>query len=201
MSEPVTASTSVLPASRNNRHRIVTLVIFGAVAFLIATLYYGVTAVNVAKIPSALIGKPGGNFQATWIQGQQHLPQQAQAKGFSLADFRGKPVVLNFWASWCVSCREEALEFEKFWQAAKGRDVVVVGIAIQDTVEAAQKFALQYGKTYILGLDEDGVAAIDYGVSGVPETFIIDRAGIIVHKEVGPITAPKLEELIATLKL
>ena len=127
------------------------------------------------------------------------MPQQAGARGFALDDFKGRPVVVNFWASWCVSCREEARELEKFWQAVKGKNVAVVGVAIQDTVEAAQKFAKQYGKTYILGLDEDGKAAIDYGVAGVPETFIIDASGVIVHKETGPVTAQKLEEAVAGL--
>jgi len=71
-----------------------------------------------------------------------------------------------------------------------------VGIAIQDTLENAQQFAQAYGKTYILGLDEDGMAGIDYGVTGVPETFVIDRNGTIVHREAGPVNVAMLEKLI-----
>ena len=184
------------------RHVLVTGVIIAFVGFLIATLYFAVTSVNVSKIPSALLGKKAENFRVAWIQGKDYLPNAAAANsGFTLEDLRGKVVILNFWASWCVSCREEAREFERFWQAVKGKETVVVGVAIQDTVEAAQKFAAQYGKTYVLGLDEDGKVAIEYGVSGVPETFVIDKSGTIVAKEVGPVTAKKLEELVAGLKL
>ena len=71
---------------------------------------------------------------------------------------------------------------------------MVVGIAIQDAVEDAQRFAKQYGKTYILGLDEDGRASIDYGVTGVPESFFINRQGMIVHKEAAPLSREKLLE-------
>jgi cytochrome c biogenesis protein CcmG/thiol:disulfide interchange protein DsbE len=105
-------------------------------------------------------------------------------------------LILNFWASWCVSCRTEAHELESFWKAYRDQGVKVVGIAIQDEQEAAKKFAQYYGKTYILGLDEDGKAAIDYGVSGVPETFLIDRDGVIRHKEIGPVSAAMLKNLL-----
>ena len=171
------------------------MIIFGVV-FVLATLYYGLTSVDVSRVPSALIGKPAQFFRVAWVQGREIIPAQQGAAGFSLDDFKGKPVVVNFWASWCVACREEAHELEAFWQANKGGDVGVVGIAIQDSVEAALGFARQYGKTYVLGLDEDGKAGIDYGVSGVPETFIIDAKGVIVHKEVGPVTAKKLQEIL-----
>ena len=100
--------------------------------------------------------------------------------------------MLNFWASWCYSCRAEAVDFERFWK--ERQDIAVVGIAIQDTVEAAKAFAAQYGKTYILGLDTDGKIALDYGVTGVPETFFINANGVIVHKETGPVTEKMLQK-------
>ena len=111
---------------------------------------------------------------------------------------KGRPVVLNFWASWCVSCRQEAVELEKFWQAHKDQ-VLVVGIAIQDSAEDSKRFAAYFGKTYAIGLDEDGKAAIDYGVSGVPETFLIDAQGVIRHKEIGPVEATQLSQLIGKI--
>jgi cytochrome c biogenesis protein CcmG/thiol:disulfide interchange protein DsbE len=151
--------------------------------------------IDQTKIPSTIIGKPAYPFRVDWIQGQEHLPNAGESS-FRMEHLIGKPVVLNFWASWCVSCREEARELEAFWTKHKPDGVLVVGIAIQDTQEAAAKFAEYYGKTYLLGLDTDGKVSIDYGVTGVPETFIINRKGEVVHKEVGPVTAAMLEKYL-----
>lgn len=165
----------------------------GFAAALILVLLFRGLFINTTQVPSALLNKPAKEFSVAWIQGQEHLKSAASAK-LSLADFKGQPVILNFWASWCVSCRQEARDLERYWQTRANKDVAVVGIAIQDTEEAARKFAQQYGKTYILGLDVDGHASFDYGVTGVPETFLIDREGKIIHKEAGPVTAAKLDE-------
>lgn len=178
--------------SRKNHIAISVAIVVVATVF-IGILSYGLM-LDQKKVPPANIGKPAQAFHVAWVQGQEHLPT-APGASFDLAALKGKPVVLNFWASWCVSCREEARELEKFWQAHKS-DVLVVGIAIQDEQEAAKKFAAYFGKTYILGLDEDGKAAIDYGVSGVPETFLIDKDGVIRHKEIGPVSSAMLTELL-----
>lgn len=168
---------------------------------VVALVFVGVLIVGLkldtSKVPPSQLDKPANEFRVAWIQGQEFAPQ-ASANNFRLEDFRGKPVVLNFWASWCVSCREEAREFQTFWMKHQN-DVAVIGIAIQDEQDAALKFARYYGKTYILGLDEDGKAAIDYGVTGVPETFLIDRQGVIRHKETGPVDAAKLEGLLSKI--
>lgn len=119
---------------------------------------------------------------------------------FSLEDFRGKPLVLNFWASWCVSCRSEAHELEKFWQKYKDQDIQVIGIAIHDSQDASKSFIQQYGKTYTIGLDNDGKAGINYGVTGVPETFFIDPQGIIKHKEAGPVNMAILEKHLEAIR-
>jgi cytochrome c biogenesis protein CcmG/thiol:disulfide interchange protein DsbE len=161
----------------------------------IVTLKVALTQ-NPKAIPSALMEKPALAFSAQWLQGKEHLDNPA-GENFTLDSFKGRPVVLNFWASWCVSCREEARDLEAFWQTQRGAsDVMVVGIAIQDTQEAAKEFAAAFGKTYILGLDVDGKASIDYGVTGVPETFFIDRSGIVRHKEAGPVTVAMLKNLL-----
>jgi cytochrome c biogenesis protein CcmG, thiol:disulfide interchange protein DsbE len=179
---------------KNSRHFIVTFgLILVAVSFIVL-LSVGLSF-DPKKIPVAILDKQANPFRVAWIQGQEFLPE-AKGTHFNLADYRGKPLVLNFWASWCVSCRQEALELEGFWQQYKDSGVMVVGIAIQDEVDAAKKFAKYYGKTYILGLDEDGKAAIDYGVSGVPESFLIDRNGVIKHKEVGPVSVKMLEKML-----
>jgi cytochrome c biogenesis protein CcmG, thiol:disulfide interchange protein DsbE len=176
------------------QHVITSIVGLAGAAVLIFFLFQGLK-MDHTKIPSALLGKPAMPFQVAWIQGQEFLPSQS-SENFKIEDIVGKPAVLNFWASWCVSCREEARDLERYWQTyAKANGILVVGIAIQDTQEAAKEFAKAFGKTYILGLDTDGKAAINYGVTGVPETFFIDAKGKIIHKEVGPVST----ELLASL--
>jgi cytochrome c biogenesis protein CcmG/thiol:disulfide interchange protein DsbE len=180
-----------------NRKHVVTSISIAAVAIIfIGILTYGLT-LDQSKVPAANINKTANAFTVSWVQGNEFLPG-ANGENFSLENFKGRPVVLNFWASWCVACREEAVELEKFWQK-HNKEVAVVGIAIQDDKESAKKFAGYFGKTYIIGLDEDGKAAIDYGVSGVPETFFIDRSGIIRHKEIGPVTVKSMDEQLAKI--
>lgn len=142
---------------------------------------------------SALVGKQAKPFQVSVLDGANLLSGKSEV---SLNDFAGKTLVINFWASWCESCREEAREFEAFWQAYSS-EVTVLGVAIQDTPEEALSFAKAYGKTYPIALDISGKAGIDYGVTGVPETFIIDSTGKIANKVNGPVTKVELEKLIA----
>lgn len=177
---------------KKRKHLIITLSALAAAIAFVGLLALGLRN-DPTQIPSALLNKPAKDFRVAWLLGKEHLATQDE-EHLSLADLKGKPVILNFWASWCYSCRAEARDFEKFWQIYKDKGVIVAGIAIQDSPEAALNFADQYGKTYLLGLDVDGRAAIDYGVTGVPETFVIDKNGRIVHKEAGPVNTMKLAE-------
>lgn len=182
---------------RQKKHVVISAAIIVTALAFVGLLAYGLK-LDPKKIPPTTVDKAAHPFRVSFIQGQQNLPNAPQGH-FTLDDMKGKLVVLNFWASWCVSCREEAAELERYWQENKD-EVLVIGIAIQDEKEAAIKFASYYGKTYTLGLDEDGKAAIDYGVSGVPETFLIDKTGVVRHKEVGPVTAARLKELMQKLR-
>lgn len=173
------------------RHLFITIVLTVTIAILMTFLIRGLT-IRTTQIPSAQINKEAKPFTVQWLQGQEHL-NNAAGEQVSLSDLKGRPIVLNFWASWCVSCRDEAREFERFWQTRSNRDVYVFGIAVQDTAEDAMKFAKYFGKTYMLGLDTSGAAGIDYGVTGVPETFIINRQGVIIHREAAPVTVEQLE--------
>jgi cytochrome c biogenesis protein CcmG/thiol:disulfide interchange protein DsbE len=181
--------------TNKKRHVLNTMILIAAALLVVLILGKGLM-LNPRKIPSALIDKPAKNFVAETLQGHVESGITPDTKEFSLETFKNKPVVLNFWASWCVSCREEARDFEAFWQKYKDRGLIIAGVAIQDEKSAAMKFAQYFGKTYILGLDLTGNAALDYGVSGVPETFLIDRQGIIRYKEAGPMTLKTLEEKI-----
>ena len=150
------------------------VVVLTVVGGIIAILAYGFTR-DPRAIPSPLLGKPATPFTLTLFDGRR----------LSLENLRGKVVFLNFWASWCPPCRAEARTLEAAWQKYKDRDVVFVGVNIQDTEEAAQAFLGEFGITYPNGRDALGKIAIDYGVWGIPETFFIDRHGRITYKHVG----------------
>ena len=180
------------------RHVAATLAGLIFVAALVVLLGKGLT-LNPNSSGNAFEDQEALDFKAKWIQGQE-LVEGGDSAGFTLKEFRGKAVILNFWASWCVSCREEAKEMELFWQKYKEQGVIVLGVAIQDTEESARKFADYFGKTYILGMDVDGKISIDYGVTGVPETFFIDYQGIVRDKVTGPVDLPMMEEKLKGLR-
>ena len=110
------------------------------------------------------------------------LARLDRAGTLSLAALRGKPVVINFWASWCDPCREEAGLLERTWQRYRGRGLVVLGVDVQDGKTAARRFARRYGMTYPLVHDpaQGGGTVEDYGLAAVPETFFVGRDGRLV---------------------
>jgi cytochrome c biogenesis protein CcmG/thiol:disulfide interchange protein DsbE len=145
---------------------------------VLALLAYGFR-VSPRDIPSPLVGRPAPAFALATLDGAP----------VSLATHRGKVVVLNFWASWCYpACYEEAPVLEQNWRAYRERGVVVVGVDIQDTREAAMKFVGDFGLTFPVVQDLKGTVSVDYGVYGVPETFFVDRQGRIRVKHVGAVT-------------
>ena len=154
---------------------------------LIILLAFGFTT-DPKKVPSPLIGRPAPNFQFEELNGEQI---------FSLSEFKGIPIVLNFWASWCAECRTEAVILENFFQkyGVNNKKLMMIGIAIQDSPKNAKAFARHFGKTYLLGLDDNsGNIALDYGIYGVPETFFIDPGGNIFHKTIGMVTKELIEQ-------
>jgi len=176
---------------RNSKHLYITILFLALAVGFIGVLVKGLSF-DTTVVPPATLGKPAQDFKVAWVQGQEFLKGET-TRNFRLADFKGKKTILNFWASWCVSCRTEAHELEMFWQK-HGKEFHVVGIAIQDEVSSTKAFIKRFGKTYIIGLDEDGKAAIDYGVSGVPESFILSEDGRILDKITGPVTLKLLED-------
>ena len=116
---------------------------------------------------------------------------------FSMSALKGKVTVVNFWSSWCVPCQEEAPALERAWQLARIRGVEFVGINIWDPASDAQKFLNDYKISYTNAADVSGRIAIDLGVTGIPETYVIDREGTIVRRWVGPVGEDKLLAIVA----
>jgi cytochrome c biogenesis protein CcmG/thiol:disulfide interchange protein DsbE len=180
---------------RRKKHLITTAIITLITVGVLLVLTKGLT-LNPSLVKSNLLGKQAAPFEVEMLESSSWLPQTSGNR-LKLSDMAGKPIILNFWASWCVSCREEAIHMEAFWKRYREKGILVLGIAIQDSVDAAKEFAKVHGKTYPIAIDHSGKASIDYGVYGVPETFLIDSQGTIVHKEAGPVTALMLEELVS----
>jgi peroxiredoxin len=113
-----------------------------------------------------------------------------------LADFRGKTVVLNFWASWCVPCLEEMPELESFHQNHRSGDVVIIGVNVGETPQTARAFAHKVGVTFPIALDADTSVATRYGMRGLPMTIIVGPEGFIRWKHLGQVTREMVEEQI-----
>jgi cytochrome c biogenesis protein CcmG, thiol:disulfide interchange protein DsbE len=119
----------------------------------------------------------------------------------SSTDLLGKGVVLNFWASWCDPCRDEAALLEKTWQREQGNDIVFVGLDYLDQEPAAKAYMAEFGITYPSGPDLQSAAARRYGIKGVPETFFIDPKGNISDIVIGPIVSEaKMDEYLAKIR-
>lgn len=119
---------------------------------------------------------------------------------FRLSQVRGDVVVLDFWASWCVPCREEAPVLERAWQRYRGQGVRFVGVnTLGDAPATAREFLARYGVSYANGQDPKGAIAVEFGVTGIPEKFFIDRDGQVVRKFIGPMPEAALVAVLEEL--
>lgn len=116
-----------------------------------------------------------------------------------LSDYRGKIVLINFWASWCGSCRTESPELEMLWQQYGAEKIVILGVAWMDTDSGALTFIDDYGLTYPIGPDTSEQIAQRYRVRSAPETYIIDQSGKLAETIRGPISIPQIEAILDTL--
>ncbi|MGZ5028676.1 MAG: DsbE family thiol:disulfide interchange protein [Methylobacter sp.] len=141
------------------------------------------------EIPSPLIDKPAPVFSA--------LKLQAPEEKLSPADLKGKVWLFNVWASWCVSCRSEHPILN---QLAQQKAAIIVGLNYKDEPEAAKGWLAQLGNPYDVSImDQDGRIGIDWGVYGVPETFVIDKQGLIRYKHTGPVTPEDVQRIFLPL--
>jgi cytochrome c biogenesis protein CcmG, thiol:disulfide interchange protein DsbE len=141
-----------------------------------------------SRIPSALIGHPA---PATTLPPLAGLERDGKpVPGLDAASFKGAVTVLNVWASWCLPCRDEA---PLLMELAADRRIRVVGINYKDQPDNARRFLGRYGNPFVAnGIDANGRAAIEWGVYGVPETFVLGQDGSIAYKLIGPITPDNL---------
>ena len=158
------------------------------VAALMIVLYAGLS-INPREVPSPLIGKPAPAFD---------LPTLGSAPArMSNVDLQGRVTLLNVWASWCVSCR---VEHPLLVDLARSTKVFIVGLNYKDEPAAARKWLGALGDPYAHSIvDQDGRLGIDWGVYGVPETFVVDQAGVIRLKHIGPLTPADLTDKILPL--
>ncbi len=141
------------------------------------------------EVPSPLVGRPAPAFDLPLLDAPQ--------RRLSPRDLHGQVWLLNVWASWCVACRQEHPLLVEF---AKTATVPIYGLNYKDQRDAALDWLNRFGNPYTQSLsDSEGLAGIDYGVYGVPETFVIDKAGVIRHKQIGPVTPEALRDTLLPL--
>ena len=165
------------------------LVVFACLA---AIFWFRLGGGDPSRIPSALIGRPAPQTALPALEGLS--TNGVQIPGLDPSTFKGKVSVVNVWASWCVPCHDEAPLLNEL---AKDKRLQLVGINYKDTPDNARRFLGRYGNPFgAVGVDGNGRAAIEWGVYGVPETFVVGRDGKVVYKLVGPITPENIEGVL-----
>ena len=169
------------------------------VIFLLAMLIAGFTiflAIGVMGTTTAtsrsgkeLVGKKAPSFVAPKVGGQL----------VSLENYKNKPLVLNFWASWCPPCRDETPGMERIWRKYEDQGVVILGINVQDGEKEAERYISEFGVTFSNALDLDGSITVDYGVTGLPVTFFIDNDSVVTGRWVGSISEDRLDNWVSNL--
>jgi cytochrome c biogenesis protein CcmG, thiol:disulfide interchange protein DsbE len=140
-------------------------------------------------VDSPLIGKPAPTFQLPGLDADE----------VASGDYTGRIYVVNFWASWCVPCREEAPRLQRFWQRY-GPDVGLIGIVYQDTDAKARDFRDEFGLTFPQAMDPGGRTALDFGVFGIPETFVVDERGVVKAKLIGAVGPDTLDRVLPEVR-
>ena len=160
------------------------LLVLGLVSALLA---YGLRH-DPNAIASPLVGKRAPAFD---------LPLLAGPGRVTLAEWRGHPVLVNFWASWCTECRREAPVLGAAWSTFRDRGLVLVGVDFQDDEAAALAFALDQGMSWPLVTDPGSKTALSYGVYGIPETYLVGADGTVAAKWAGPVP---YDDLVASIR-
>jgi cytochrome c biogenesis protein CcmG/thiol:disulfide interchange protein DsbE len=174
------------------RSRLIVLVPLLAFLGLAGLFMLRLGAGDPSRIPSALIGHPAPATSLPALPGLER--EGKEVPGLDSAAFKGAVTLLNVWASWCVPCRDEA---PLLLRLAADQRIRVAGINYKDQPENARRFLGRYGNPFVAnGTDDNGRAAIEWGVYGVPETFVVGRDARISYKLIGPITVDNLESAL-----
>ena len=170
------------------------LLVLPLIAFLALAALVGLRlgSGDPSRIPSALIGHPAPQIALPPLTSL--LKDGAQVPGLDPALFKGKVSVVNVWASWCVPCHDEA---PLLMELARDKRLQLIGINYKDVPDDARRFLGRYGNPFgVVGVDGNGRAGIEWGVYGVPETFVVGREGKVVYKLVGPITPDNIDSVL-----
>lgn len=162
-------------------------IVLGLIIGFIAVL--GVALLGDGDKPereSPLIGKEAPHFELELFGGGK----------VALSDFRGKTLLINFWASWCDPCVKEAPVLEEAWMKYRESNVAFIGVNVWDDKASAEKYIKTHGGGFINGVDPKGQIAVSYGIAGVPETYFVDPYGVIVGKYAGPLTSQIIDHFI-----
>ena len=179
-------------SARVGRRRLIVLAPLVLFAVLVLLFLIRLFAGDPSHIPSALIGHPAPQTVLPALDGL--ASNGAPVPGLDPAAFKGKVSIVNVWASWCVPCHDEA---PLLTELAKDTRIQIIGINYKDAPDNARRFLGRYGNPFAsVGVDGNGRAAIEWGVYGVPETFIVGRDGKIAYKLVGPITPDNIEGVL-----
>jgi cytochrome c biogenesis protein CcmG, thiol:disulfide interchange protein DsbE len=186
MSEPATSD-----ASPPRRSWLMTLPLIAFTA-LAAVFWFRLGNTDPSRIPSALIGQPAPQTTLPPLAGL--ADHGTPVPGLDPTMFKGKVSVVNVWASWCIPCHDEA---PLLTELGKDKRLQVIGINYKDAPDNARRFLGRYGNPYgFVGVDGNGRAAIEWGVYGVPETFVVGREGTIIYKMVGPVTPENIDTVL-----
>lgn len=179
--QPIVEEMSAAPRSK----RTGLIIAFAAILALLALLAWGLKKVQAGPLENGI----APDFSITGFDGRP----------FKLSEHRGHVVIVNFWASWCPPCREEAAYLEQTWRKYEGQDVVFVGVDWVDTEKEARAYIKEFDITYINGPDIGTRAAQAYNIQGVPETFFVAKNGELRGVHIGPLASPQLDEKIEEL--
>lgn len=179
------ATTEAAPAVKRTPARWGRLIVWLAVVSLLGAIGWKLWQSSLGQVASGV----APDFTLTTFDGQ----------AMRLSDLRGSAVVINFWASWCIPCRDEAPILQRAWQTYRNRGVVLLGVAYLDDETAARQFVAEFGVSYPNGLDMGTRISPLYRLKGVPETFFVDRAGELRGVYIGPIPEAELRQRIEAL--
>jgi cytochrome c biogenesis protein CcmG/thiol:disulfide interchange protein DsbE len=185
--------STAVPEQKRTPRRLFVLLPLLLFLLLAALFFFRLGSGDPSRIPSALIGRPAPDTSLPAVQGLVTRHGKPMP-GISAADFKGAVTLVNVWASWCVPCHDEAPLLETLSQDKRIR---IVGINYKDQPDNARRFLGRYGNPFVAaGADGNGRASMEWGVYGVPETFIVGRDGNIAYKLVGPITEANLDRVL-----